>query len=112
MLLLTNSGTSLGLATAARFLPIVFLDPWGGVVTDRVNKLRLLIVTQAAACVVATLLWVLVGTDAVTMATVYALSLCTGLINVFDSPARQTVVADMVGAEATCLTAASSFTGC
>jgi hypothetical protein len=37
-----------------------------------VNKLRLLIVTQAAACVVATLLWVLVGTDAVTMAMVYA----------------------------------------
>jgi MFS family permease len=99
VLLLTNSGTALGLATAARFMPIIVLGPWGGVIADRVNKRRLLLVTQGVLCVVAILLWVFVVTGAITMPAVYVLSLCTGVANAFDSPARQTIIIEMVGTD-------------
>ena len=99
VLLLTDSGTALGLATAARFVPIIVLGPWGGVIADRVNKRRLLLVTQGLLCVVAILLWVFVATGAIAMPAVYVLSLCTGVVNAFDNPARQTVVVEMVGTD-------------
>ena len=46
VLQLTNSGTELGLATAARFVQIFLFGPWGGLVADRLDKRRLLFVTQ------------------------------------------------------------------
>ena len=48
VLRLTNSGTALGLATAARFLPMFVFGPLGGLVADRMNKRRVLYVTQIA----------------------------------------------------------------
>ncbi len=99
VLLLTDSGTALGLAAAARFLPIILLGPWAGVVADRVNKRHLLLVTQGSLAAVAVVLWLLVATDAITMPMVYLLSLCTGIANAFDSPVRQTIVVEMVGTD-------------
>ena len=46
VLRLTGSGTALGLATAARFLPMFLLGPLGGLMADRLNKRRVLYVTQ------------------------------------------------------------------
>ena len=43
---LTHSGTQLGLATAARFLPMFLFGPLGGVFADRMDKRRVLYVTQ------------------------------------------------------------------
>src|SRR6202050_422307 len=40
VLQLTDSGTDLGLATAARFVPIFLFGPWGGVVADRLDQRR------------------------------------------------------------------------
>ena len=40
VLQLTNSGTDLGLATAARFVPILAFGPWGGLLADRLNKTK------------------------------------------------------------------------
>ena len=45
---LTHSGTQLGLATAARFLPMFVFGPLGGVFADRMDKRRVLYVTQYA----------------------------------------------------------------
>jgi MFS family permease len=48
---LTNSGTALGLATAARFLPMFLFGPIGGLAADRLDKRRVLYVTQTlSAC--------------------------------------------------------------
>jgi MFS family permease len=45
VLQLTGSGTMLGLVTGLQFLPILLGGPWGGVIADRVDKRRLLMVT-------------------------------------------------------------------
>jgi uncharacterized membrane protein len=45
---LTHSGVWLGLATAARYAPVLLLTPYAGVIVDRRNKRRILLLTQSS----------------------------------------------------------------
>ena len=96
VLQLTGSGTQLGFVTAARFGPMFLLGPWGGLIADRVDRHRLLMVTQVLSGCVSLLFSVLVGTHSITMPLVYVLSVCLGCVNVLDNPARQTLIPDLV----------------
>ena len=96
VLQLTNSGTQLGLATAARFVPILFLGPWGGVVVDRLDKRRVLYVTQTLSGLLALAFGLLVGTHAIEMWMVYLLAVALGFVNVFDKPAQQSLISELV----------------
>ena len=96
---LTHSGTQLGLAIAARFLPIFLFGPLGGVFADRLDKQRVLYVTQAASGVLAAVFSVLIATGSIRMWIVYLLAILLGCVNVFDTPARQSFIAEMVPAE-------------
>lgn len=96
VLQLTNSGTALGLATAARFVPIFLFGPWGGLVADRLDKRRILYVTQSLSGVLALVFGVLVGTNAIRMWMVYLLALALGWVNVFDTPTRQALISELV----------------
>jgi MFS family permease len=96
VLQLTGSGTALGLATAARFVPIFLFGPWGGLVADRVDKRRVLYLTQSLSAVLALAFGVLVGTHAIRMWMVYLLALALGFVNVFDNPARQSLISELV----------------
>ena len=58
---LTHSGTQLGLTTAARFLPMFLFGPLGGVFADRMDKRRVLYVTQTLSGLLAAVFAVLVG---------------------------------------------------
>jgi len=97
VLQLTHSGTQLGLITAAQFLPILLLGMFGGVIVDRHDNKRILMVTQVTLGVISLTLGLLVLTHMVQLWMVYALSVFSGLITVVDSPARQTFVVQMVG---------------
>src|SRR5580658_1735172 len=68
---LTHSGTQLGLATAARFLPMFLFGPLGGVIADRMDKRRVLYVTQALSGLLAAAFAVLTGTHVIEMWMVY-----------------------------------------
>jgi MFS family permease len=94
---LTGSGTSLGLVVGSRFLPVLLLGPWGGLLSDRMDKRTVLRRTQTVTAVLAILLGVLVMTDAVELWMVYAVAVSFGLVNVIDGPARQTFISEMVG---------------
>jgi MFS family permease len=96
---LTHSGKALGLATALQYLPILFLAPYGGVITDRFPKRRILLCTQSASGLLALVLGALVATGAVRLWMVYILAAGLGLVNVFDNPTRQTFHIELVGAE-------------
>ena len=97
VLKLTDSGVQLGLVTAAQFLPILILGPWGGVIADRFPKRKLLYFTQTSAGVLALLLGTLVVTGVVQLWMVYVIAVIFGLINVIDNPTRQTFIMEMVG---------------
>jgi MFS family permease len=98
VLQLTHSGTQLGFVVAAQFLPILVFGAWGGVVADRFNKRHILYATQTAAGLLAFLLGLLVISHKIHLWMVYALAAGLGLVNVVDSPTRQSFVIEMVGA--------------
>ena len=94
---LTGSGAAVGAVTAFQFLPILVLAPFGGLIADRMDKRRVLYVTQTMAGVTAATLGVLVLTDVVQLWMVFALALVHGTVGSFDNPARHAFVMEMVG---------------
>lgn len=94
---LTHSATDIGLVVALQTLPVLLLGPYGGVVADRVDKRKLMIVLQAAMGVQAAVLAVLALTHVVTYAEVCILAVVLGLNNAFENPSRQSFMMEMVG---------------
>lgn len=97
VLQLTNSGVQLGLVTAAQFLPVLILAPWGGMIADRFPKRNVIYLTQAVAGLLALALGILVGTGTVRLWMVYVLASLLGLVYAVDHPTRQTFIVEMVG---------------
>jgi len=95
---LTHSGTQLGLTTAVRFLPLLLFGPLGGLFADRRNKQRVLLVTQTLAGLLAGAFAILIATGSIRLWIVYLLALALGFVNVFDNPARQSFISEMVSA--------------
>jgi MFS family permease len=96
---LTHSGTLLGLTTAARFVPMLVFGPAGGLFADRRNKQRILYVTQTLSGLVAAVFAILIGTHVIRIWSVVVLALALGFVNVFDNPARQSFITEMVPPE-------------
>jgi MFS family permease len=97
VLQLTHSGTQLGLILAAQFLPILFFGMFGGVIVDRHDNKRLLLMTQVALGAISLMLGLLVTTHVVHMWMVYVLAAMSGVVIIVDNPTRQTFVVQMVG---------------
>jgi MFS family permease len=96
---LTNSAVALGIAISLQFLPTLLFGLWGGVLVDRFNRRRTIMMTQAVSAVLAAALATVVLTGAVQLWMVYALALCLGVVTVVDVPARHAFVTEMVGPE-------------
>jgi MFS family permease len=94
---LTKSATDLGLAVALQTLPVLVLGPYGGVIADRVDKRRLMVVLQSAMGVQALVLGILAVTHMITYHEILVLAVILGLNNTFENPARQAFVLEMVG---------------
>jgi MFS family permease len=94
---LTHSATDIGFVVALQTLPVLLLGPYGGVIADRVDKRRLMIVLQSAMGVQAAILAVLSILHVVTYLDVCFLAIVLGLNNCFENPSRQAFVLEMVG---------------
>jgi MFS family permease len=97
VLTLTNSATDLGLVIALQTLPTLLLGPYGGVIADRVDKRRLMVVLQTLMGVQALVLGLLTLLHVVTFTEVCILAVVLGLNNCFENPSRQAFVLEMVG---------------
>jgi MFS family permease len=96
VLRLTDSGLALGLITACQFMPVLFVGGWAGVLADRVDKRRLMYVTQSSMMLFAVTLATLVLGGWVEVWHVYALAGLTGVAAAFDQPARRALIAELV----------------
>ena len=96
---LTGSGTLLGVTAALQQLPTLVVGPWSGLLADRTDKRRLLIVTQSLSGALALVLGCLLLTDLVEMWMVLVLATLLGTTEALDRPARQAFVSTMVGQE-------------
>jgi MFS family permease len=96
---LTHSGTQLGLTTAARFAPMLIFGPLGGLFADRLDKRRVLYMTQTLQGLLAGAFAILLVTGSMTLWWVYLLAILLGFVSVFDNPARQSFISEMVTPE-------------
>jgi MFS family permease len=93
---LTGSALLLGVLGFAGQIPTFLLAPLAGVLIDRWDRHRVLVVTQVLAMLQAALLAGLALAGVIDVWQVLGLSICQGIINAFDMPARQSMVVEMV----------------
>lgn len=93
---LTGSLWLLGLVSFCGQIPTLLVTPFAGVLVDRWNRRHILLVTQALSMLQSSALAVLTLGDVITVPQVLALQAFQGVINAFDTPARQAFVVQMV----------------
>lgn len=99
VLQMTDSPLKLGLVNAARFLPVIFLSLFAGVLCDRVSKKKVILFTQTGLMLQALILSILVFTNTVQYWHILLLSIMDGICTAFDNPARQSMISDTVPRE-------------
>ena len=93
---LTGSELLLGLVSFCGQIPTMLLAPFAGVLVDRWDRHRLLVITQVLSMLQTLALAVLTFQDLISVRWLLALQVVQGLINAFDTPARQAFVVEMV----------------
>ncbi|MGH2436270.1 MAG: MFS transporter, partial [bacterium] len=96
---LTHSALDTSLNTLFFSFPSTVLALVGGVVADRVDRRRLLLVTQAVFMLSSAVLAALTFRDLIQVWHIYVLTLLNGTIMAFDAPARQSLVPSLVERE-------------
>ena len=94
---LTGSAFLLGLASFAQFIPMLVLGPFAGVWVDRQRKRKVLMITQGFALAQALAMLALVASGQVQAWHLIVANLVLGILNAFDSPARQSQLVELVG---------------
>jgi MFS family permease len=97
---LTGSSFLLGVVSFAGQIPTFLLGPVAGVLVDRWERRRVLLVTQILAALQSLALAGLTLSGHITISEIVGLSVFQGLINGFDMPARQSFLVQMVGGRA------------
>jgi MFS family permease len=96
---LTNSAFMVGLVSAAGTFPVLLLSLYGGVVADRRNRLRIVLICQALLLLEAVALWWFTWTGLVNVRWLLVLATMGGVVAAFEIPARQALMVDLVARE-------------
>ena len=95
----TGSGLAVGLLTGCQFAPVLLLGAWTGLVADRSDKRRLLLVVQSLAMLQSFALAAVAFTGA-PVVWIYVVAVLGGTTMAFDNPARRSFVVEMVEEDA------------
>lgn len=93
---LTNSPLMLGVGGVFMSVPFLITSLYGGALADRMDRLKLLQVTQAIATFLALIPAVLSALGVIKVWHIYALSFLTWTVGAFDAPARQAMIPSLV----------------
>ena len=99
ILKLTDNGIALGGLAAAQFGPVLLIGPWAGLIADRSDKRKLLLIVQTIAMAQSFTLAALAFSGHPPVLAVYAVALVGGMTIAFDNPARRAFVVEMVPAD-------------
>ncbi len=94
---LTSSPLAVGLLAFCRFIPFTVFGLFAGVVADRFDNRRLILVTQSVSMSFSALLTILVFTGQTPLPVVYLLAVLSSTATVFDAPGRHALTFQMVG---------------
>jgi MFS family permease len=93
---ITDSGVAVGVLTACQFAPVLLLGPWAGLIADRSDKRKLLLIVQTVAMAQSFTLAAFAFMDAPPVGALYVVALLGGIATAFDNPARRSFVVEMV----------------
>ena len=93
---LTDSGFALGLLAACQFGPVLIVGAWAGLVADRSDKRKLLMIVQSFAMLQSFALAFIAFMDHPSVAAIYVVAVLGGIATAFDNPARRAYVVEMV----------------
>ncbi|WIB27103.1 MFS transporter [Curtobacterium sp. MCSS17_015] len=94
-----DDAVAVGVTMALQFGPQLLLLPWTGLVADRFDRRRMLMLTQGSMGLLGLGLAVMVLTDTATLWSLYGFALALGVVAAFDTPVRQAFVSDVVTGE-------------
>ena len=93
---LTGSTTAIGVLTALQFGPLLVLGAWAGAFADRVDRRRIVLITQSLLALQAVALALADLVDLLNVGVVYMLTLALGIVSAIDNPARRGFVIQLV----------------
>jgi MFS family permease len=93
---LTHSGAWLGLVAAADLIPNVVVSPFAGALADRVDRIKLIRLTQIVAILQAWVLAALSFSGLITVEELFGLIFALGFVNAFNQPARLALIPSLV----------------
>jgi MFS family permease len=93
---MTHSALMLGITMFATQFPSFLLSLYGGIISDRYDRYKIMLITQTAAMIQAILLTVLMLTNHQAVWSILSLSVILGIVNAFDMPARQPLVHEII----------------
>src|SRR5204863_4695326 len=93
---LTGSALLLGVVGFCGQIPTLVLSPFAGVLVDRLDRHRILVVTQFFSMLQSLALALLALPGIIKVWEILALQVVQGVINAFDTPARQSFIVDMI----------------
>ena len=96
VLKLTDSGLAVGVLVACQFGPVLLIGPWAGLVADRSDKRRLLMIVQAFAMAQSFALAALAFLPHPPVAGLFVVAFAGGFATAFDNPARRSYVVELV----------------
>lgn len=96
---LTGKTTAIGILTALQFGPLLLMGAWAGVISDRVDRRRMALLTQTGLAIQGIALAALDVAGALTIEWIYVLTLLLGVVSAFDNPARRGFVIELVPEE-------------
>jgi len=94
---LTDSPAMLGLLGFAQFIPVTIFSLFAGVLADRMDKRKLIFITQSFAMLQAVAMALVVTLGVVQPWMILVLAFVLGTVNAFDLPGRQSYFIEMVG---------------
>ncbi len=96
VLKLTDNGVAIGFLAAAQFGPVLLIGAWAGLIADRSDKRKLLIIVQSIAMLQSFALAALAFSGSPPLWAIYSVALVGGITVAFDNPARRAFVVEMV----------------
>jgi MFS family permease len=94
---LSDSALQVGLVSTLGSLPVLLFTLYGGVVADRVQKHRFILILQGAMLLPVLVAGVLVQMDQISVPIIMGLAVIVGTISAFEVPARQAFVVEIAG---------------
>lgn len=97
VLTLSGSAVQVGITGAFQFGPLLIIGPYSGVIADRWPRRKIMIVTQSIAALDVGMLAGLTFSHVIRVPEVWLLAFIFGVLDAFDSPARQGLLSDLAG---------------